>query len=457
MIGRVADFISRYELFTPGQRVGVAVSGGADSVCLLHVLLELASRWALKLSVLHLDHRIRGEESAGDAGFVRELAGRLALPLHAREVDVPGLQAESRGNLEQAAREARRAFFLECLSNGLVERVATGHTRTDQAETVLFRLLRGSGTAGLAGILPVTREGIVRPLLDVERGEVEALLRERGIGWREDLTNRDLGYARNRIRHKLLPELAKDWNPALTKVLAQTAALARDEELYWEPLIADLSRKLLTRRGNAVLLSAEALRGQPPPVARRLIRRAVEEAKGDLRRLDFGHVEDILRLAGERQGHGRIMAPGLDVLRSFDRLRMAPAESLSAPARNYRTPLVAPGLTDAPDGSVRLLTTLSGAKPAGGLDWDRLPRPLELRNWRPGDQYRPVGEERAERIKSMFQEHKIPLWERRTWPVVTGGGTIVWSRQFGPAAEYAAGPDSRLALSIEEAEPDRPA
>ncbi len=160
-------------MFQPGNKVGVAVSGGADSVCLLHVLRE----FDLRLHVLHLNHNLRGDESRDDAEFVRQLAGALQLPCTIREANF----ADSFGNLEQDAREARLGFFREVISSGLVDRVALGHTRSDQAETVLFRFLRGSGTAGLAGIRPVTADGIVRPLFDVERAEVEGFLRDRGI------------------------------------------------------------------------------------------------------------------------------------------------------------------------------------------------------------------------------------------------------------------------------------
>src|ERR1039457_3522464 len=189
-------------MFQRGARVGVAVSGGADSVCLLHVLLELAPRWDLQLSVLHLNHRLRGEESDGDEDFVRELAERLELPVTVQAWD----QSRQAGrpappNLEEAAREARLAFFAQAIKSGAVERVALGHTRSDQSETVLFRFLRGAGTAGLAGIRPVTAAGIVRPLLGVERFQVEAFLLERGIEWREDSTNVSFQLARNRIRY----------------------------------------------------------------------------------------------------------------------------------------------------------------------------------------------------------------------------------------------------------------
>ncbi len=225
LAGAIRRTIERYRMLEPGQRVGVAVSGGADSVCLLYALLELGG---LELSVLHVDHGLRGEESRGDAAFVRELAAGLGLPFCLREIDLPA------GNLEQEARKARLSFFREHLAQGHADRVALGHTRRDQAETVLFRILRGAGTAGLAGIRPVTAGGLVRPLIDVERAEVEEFLRGRGIAWREDSTNAAPDFARNRIRHRLLPQLAADWNPGIVETLARTAEFAQAEEAYWE-------------------------------------------------------------------------------------------------------------------------------------------------------------------------------------------------------------------------------
>ena len=217
MIERVVGNITRYSMFRPGQRIGVAVSGGADSVCLLHVLRELAPRWELRLTVLHLDHQLRGEESRQDALFVRELAAALDLPFELREIDVHSLCGETGDNLEQAARAARLEFFRSFLQAGTLDRVAVGHTRSDQAETVLFRFLRGSGTAGLSGIRPVTEDGIVRPLLEIQRPEIEQYLRERGIAWRTDSTNVSSAFARNRIRQELLPQLTREWNPRMTE------------------------------------------------------------------------------------------------------------------------------------------------------------------------------------------------------------------------------------------------
>jgi tRNA(Ile)-lysidine synthase len=444
--------MDRYGMAPAGCRIGVAVSGGADSVCLLEVLRELAPG---QLTVLHLDHQLRGEESRADAGFVAALAERFGLPIASRCAELGS------GNLEEEARLARLEFFREIMLTGLVDRVATGHTRSDQAETVLFRLLRGAADSGLAGIRPVTTDGLIRPLLEVERREVEAFLRERGIAWREDSTNADPRFARNRIRHELLPQIEREWNPAIVETLARTAEWAGAETEYWREELDRLENELLVREGDAVLLNAVAIRELPPAVARRLIRRAIERTKGDLRSVDFRHTEEILRLAEAGKGSGRIQAPGIEIWRSLDWLRFVNYAD-GAPVSNYRVPAAVPGFTPIPGGeqaiSLELIekSTNSGASEyvyngeMGCVDWDRVAGSLELRNWMPGDRYQPAQSVSARKIKTLFQLARIPKWERRRWPVLVDGGAIVWTRQFGAAAEYAAGPETRTILRVRE-------
>jgi tRNA(Ile)-lysidine synthase len=458
LLQRITQTIARHGMFERAQKVGVAVSGGADSVCLLYVLLELAPRWDLRLSILHLDHGLRGEESRQDAEFVRGLADRLGLPLSLRETPV----AQSPDNLEQAARQARQAFFRETIASGAVERVATGHTRSDQAETVLFRFLRGSGTAGLAGIRPVTSEGIVRPLIEVERSEVQQFLVERGIAWREDSSNRSLQFARNRIRHELLPQIAREWNPAIGETLANTADWALAEEAWWDAEIERLASRHFIAADDAILLRAPLLAALPLAVARRLVRRAMELAKGDLRAIDFGHIASVMDLARSTDGHGRLQAPGLDIFRSFEWLRFAQPRASGLESRNYRLALAVPGTVRVPGTNLALsLELIDKSEPSvpsdwvynshvGCLDWQRLSGSLELRNWRPGDQYQPAGHSGQEKIKALFQQARIPLWERRHWPVLTDGSSIVWTRRFGPAAELVAEQDAKVILKIRE-------
>jgi tRNA(Ile)-lysidine synthase len=464
MLEQVAKTIARYSMFQPDQRVGVAVSGGADSVCLLHVLRELAPRWNLLLTVLHLDHMLRGDESRGDAAFVRDLAVTLDLPFELQEADVAARCRETGDNLEQAARAARLDFFQRLMQTGTVDRIATGHTRSDQAETVLFRFLRGSGTAGLAGIRPVTDDGIVRPLLEIDRPETERYLRERGIPWRDDSTNASTAFARNRIRHDLLPQLTRDWNPALPETLAHTADWAQAEEAYWESELARLAPAHLIFDPPSVLLNLDPLAALPVAAARRLVRRAAETAKGDLRGIGFEHLAGILELAASAEGHGRLQIPGLDIFRSFNWLRIAPPTLDNLDNRNYRLPLPVPGAVRLPGQRVVVHTELfentnvtESSKEVyngcvGCLDWNRLSGSLEVRNWRPGDRYQPAGRSGVENIKVLFHEARVPLWERRHWPVVTMGEEILWARRFGSAAEFAARPGSSPVLDIRETE-----
>ena len=448
-------------MFQPGFQVGVAVSGGADSVCLLHVLCEMRSRWNLALRVLHVNHQLRGQESKQDEEFVADLAARLGLPFHVESVSVSALAGQD--NLEQAARAVRRGFYRRLLEAGLVDRVAVGHTRNDQAETVLFRFLRGSGTAGLAGIRPVTADGVVRPLLNTTRAEIEDWLRDGGLAWREDSSNGDFRFARNRIRHELLPQMARDWNPAIVETFAQTADWAQAEEAYWEAEIGRIAVHQLILRDSAVLVRADSLRELPAAVSRRLVREAIRLVKGDLRGIAFPHIASVLELAQAGEGHGRVQAPGIDVFRSFEWLRLSRPVPNGLETRNFRFPLAAPGVTSVPGTDLSISLELIEKSETsnvceyvynddvGYLDWRRLSGSLEVRNWRPGDQYRPFGSAGEEKIKTLFQTARIPLWERRHWPVITDDeGSIVWVRLFGPALRYVADSQSKVVLKIQE-------
>jgi tRNA(Ile)-lysidine synthase len=456
LLDRVVHTIERHRMFTPGDRVAVAVSGGADSVCLLHVLLELAPRWNLTLSVLHVNHNLRADASLADADFVRTLAAALNLPFTLRDLDL----SAAPGNLEQSARDARIAFFHEHLAGGLATRIALGHTRSDQAETVLFRFLRGSGATGLAAIRPVTPHGIVRPLIDIERPEIIHFLRRRNLPWREDATNATLDFARNRIRHQLLPQLAREWNPALTETLAHTADLSFAEEAYWQGEIDRLAALHLSQRGRNIFVSAATLAALPLAAARRLVRHAIQLATGNPRIGDFDQIAAVLELAGRPPGTGRTQIPGIEVRRSFDCLRFAPNTHVEP----YAVCPLVPGVTCIPGTdfaiSLEMLENSETTCPPnyvynnrmGSIDWNRLSGPLELRNWRPGDQYQPMGIPAAKKIKTLFQQARIPVWERAQWPVLTDAESIVWARRFGTAAAVTALPGSPRILAVGELE-----
>jgi len=456
LAARVAAFAARHRMFRPGDRVGVAVSGGADSVFLLHLLRELAPNLDLRLAVVHIEHGIRGNASLADAEFVRNFATQFDLPFHIHRADVPAVD----DNLEQAARRVRTGFYQKLIETGCVTRIATGHTRSDQAETVLYRVLRGSGLSGLSGIHPIAEPGIVRPLLELTRDEIEACLRSQSIAWREDETNADRSYARNRLRHEILPLLADAFNPRLEQALANLATLARDEEDYWS---AQLQPKLPS--GNQpLIIPITLLTNEPTAVARRLIRQFIETTKGDLRQIDFPHIERVLEMTRSSEGNDRTQLPGLDIMRSFEWLRFSKITNAPAPPRDYAYIVQVPGIVELPGGfsriTLQMLEKSGTGQSASGKELDLTPLNLpsadvpnlELRNWRPGDKYRRIGRPTEEKIKLMFQENRVPLWERRHWPIITYNEIILWTRRFGAAADFAAGPEARVVLRIDESD-----
>lgn len=407
VIEAVRQTIARYRILPVGCRVAVAVSGGADSVCLLHALGELGASIS---GVAHFNHKLRGAASDQDERFVSAMAARLRVPFFRAEV-----QGEwAGGNLEQAARVARRSFFQGLIRDGVCDRVALGHTRDDQAETVLFRVLRGSGLTGLAGIHPVTEDGLIRPLIGVRRGEVEQFLISRGIGWREDAMNREPRFARNRIRRDLLPQLAREWNPQIVDALANLADLAYEEERA-------------AQVPCATEWKIEELKRMPRAIARRVIRRAIEAARGDLRRIEFRHVENMIEMT--EGGPARVTAPGVEAVRSFDWIRIAApgTAKLADPLE-----VTVPGNYPAPDGS----TEIRIENPCANLKVE-LTAPIQLRGWRHGDHYRPVGRFRDQKIKELFQSARVPCWRRAAWPILSSGNKILWAREFGVAEEFA--------------------
>jgi tRNA(Ile)-lysidine synthase len=329
---------------------------------------------------------------------------------------------------------------------------------------VLFRLLRGAGTTGLAAIRPVTSEGFVRPLIEVSRAEIESWLRERGFEWREDSTNHDLRFDRNRIRHQLLPELAGEWNPAIEETLARMAFVAGDEEEYWQGEMERLSDGTLRTTGDAVLADCARLDVLPRAVRRRLIRRAIELAKGDLRGIGQGHVERILELAAAGRGEGRIEAPGVVAERSFGTIRLAPPGRWPAGIA-FRIPLEPPARQAVPDSNSMICLEFAARPGDAGyntnrvaeLDWDRIKGPIELRNWQPGDRFHPVGRDRPRKLKELFQERRVPSWNRPGWPILVDKDQIVvWARTFGVAAHCVLGSQCHRVLRVwEEPVPQR--
>ncbi|MDQ6675993.1 MAG: tRNA lysidine(34) synthetase TilS [Acidobacteriota bacterium] len=428
--------------------IGVAVSAGADSVGLLHLLQDLQ----LPLIILHVNHKLRAVESDLDQEFVSQKAADLGLPVLTNAPDL------SPGNLEQAARNARYRWFNHLIETGAVTQVATGHTADDQAETVLFRFLRGAGTAGLAGIRPVLKPGIVRPLLGATRASLRRYLESRGIAWREDSSNAQVRFARNRIRMHLLPQLEREWNPALSANLSQTALWAQDEEAFWEAELPQVTANWVRFAENEVFLNADRLNGLPAAVARRVVRWAVERVNGRGRQLGFAHVEGIRRLAVPPSGSGSFRAAGIEARRSFAEIRISPAVHASPV---YRRRLSAPGSCPVPGQASTLRLELKPIESVYNddgqqVDWGLVSGSLELRNWEPGDQYTQAGHASAEKLKRYFQKAGIPFWERSGWPVITCANSILWARGLGAAAGFSPTPKTKTVLLIHEVREERP-
>lgn len=426
-----------------GARLGVAVSGGADSVFLLEALRELG----YELHVLHVNHGLRGEESEEDERFVRELARRHGLPVSVHRAAPPPADA----NLEQELRRIRYRFFQQARAGHRLERVATGHTRSDQAETVLLRLARGAGVRGLCGIHPVNRNGIIRPLIETGRAEIRQWLAGRGLAWREDSSNRSLQWRRNRVREQVLPVLAATLNPRIEEMLARTAALAWEDEREWSRRVEE-ALEAAGVTAPPFVVEAEWLRRLGPALGRRVVRRLLALAAGSEASLAFEHADAAWNLVAAGCGSGKAVAPGALAWRSMDWIRFQP---LRQEARGPAGPVRLEGPGEVRLGPWRIAAGGPAEQPwqarynegselaAGAADF-----PLTVRCWQPGDRFHPAGRPEPVKLKDLFQRSRIPSWERSEWPIVEAGGRIVWCRGFGAAAWAQRAPGGEAGLWI---------
>jgi tRNA(Ile)-lysidine synthase len=455
---KVEETIQKYRMLSPCDRVLVAVSGGPDSVALLHVLWKMKDEFNLRLEVAHLQHGIRGEEAREDARFVAELADRWAIPVHLKELELPKIKADrGKGNLEEMAREARRHYFAALAGARDIQKVALGHTRDDQAETFLMRLLRGSGRKGLAGMAPVSSlseiEGspaLIRPLIETSRQEIENYLADEKLNYRLDRTNLDPALLRNWIRLDLLPRLRERIDRRLGERLAQLADGMRDEEKF----LRDLTRELLpqiTREGH--LLRGPLLK-QPVAMRRRLIRLWLEKAFGNLRGVEFDHVEAILGLTSDGPPQGRVAIPkGLEVVRSYDTLRLEKKGRVRC-AACYSYTLPQGGDLIVLEAGVKIASARSSSisRPDNELeavfDSRPLPEVLTVRNFRNGDRFVPLGMTGRKKVKDHFIDKKVPLNVRATLPLVAAGEEILWIPGYARSEIAKLGPATREVLKI---------
>ena len=467
VLRQVTEAVRRKRLIQPGGRVLVAVSGGADSVCLLALLHEMRERALLPgidLRIAHVNYGLRGDESEEDEVFVRELGSKLGVPVDCERVR---LMPKSGGTLQSRARDARYAFFGRVLREHGMTAVATGHTADDQAETVLLWLMRGAGTSGLAGI-PVKRAGgIIRPLLGVTRQQVLDYLAFRGMPYRSDSSNGTARYRRNRIRQEILPAL-RSLNPRIVEALARGAdILAADaavlneiERERWGVVAKDASSGL-------VVLDGDRLAAEPLGLQRRLVRRALAVVRQGQEGLTFRHVSDILeRVLAGAHGAGLNLPGGLRVARHGALIVMdyggskGGARSLTELTAGILLPV--PGEVRIGPGGRRVLAAegrglsagLPGDRSVFTVDRDRCDGPLSVRTWRKGDWFCPLGMGgHRKKLQDFFVDRKVGRTLRGAIPLVVAPSGIVWVAGYRGDERFAAGPATTHPVMLSIAPP----
>ncbi len=453
--------IERYRLINPGDTVVVGVSGGPDSLCLLHVLAALMPGLNVRLHVAHLHHGLRGADADADAAFVAEVAKAWGLACSAEQADVAALAGQTGASLEEAAREARYAFLGRLAGDIGAQAVAVGHTAGDQAETVLMHFLRGSGLAGLRGMQPrspfplpklsivncqlsIVNLRLIRPLLLVPRTDILQYCAEHGLTPRYDRSNEDMTFFRNRLRHELLP-LLEDYNPQIRRVLARTATvLADDYELLRMDLLAAWPQVVVQESAGRLVLDLAIWRRLPTALQRSVVREAIQRLRASLRNVNYVHVDNAFWLLREGRAGDRMTLPaGLELVLGYDRFTMGD-EGIELPVNDLPQmdvewlPLPVPGTLALGGWQIEMTLLAAADLPPGWQDnaypWQAWldagvlgPAPA-LRTWREGDRFQPLGMAgRSKLLAELFTNVKIPAPARQRWPLLTtSAGDIAW-------------------------------
>ncbi len=458
---------------------------------MLCLLLELRAELGIVLSVAHVNHKLRGKESDEDERFVAKLARQHGLELHACEAPIDRNQSSGiRFGIEAAARELRYGFFRQLAREGRVTKIATAHTLDDQAETVLLRIFRGTGIRGLSGIHPrivFEEQGhafgeLVRPLLGFRRAALQEFLRERGQSWREDSSNQDIAFLRNRVRHRLLPIIGEEFGDAAIEHIGELAEIARAEEEHWEsghpeigpqlPSAAEqVGRKigfvsgyrfgdtLSSAKSDAPLGGAarKSISSATSKAQRRLVRGWMEANAADLR-ISFQLIEEALELARGLAGR-KLELPGGGYLRRGRhglRLDLEPFNG-HGEAADYAYALVVPGAVEVPElgALVEARVVDAGGVPEDDrgqlLDLARVPKEVVIRNWRAGDRFRPAHTTAAKKVKELLSARHATGAEKKLWPVAAAEGCgLIWMRGFAVPAAFRAPAGAAKAIWIRE-------
>jgi tRNA(Ile)-lysidine synthase len=426
--------LARHRMLESGDRVVVAVSGGPDSVALCHFLHHHCCELRLQLVIAHVHHGLRGPEADEDVRFVQDLGSSFHLPVVVKHVDVRGWQDAHGGSLPMVARTLRYQCLRRIMEEKEASKLALGHNADDQTEEVLLRLFRGVGPHGLAGMPAVSREGMVRPLLECHRSEIIAYLHTHGLTYRQDASNLKPWCKRNLLRLEFLPRLAREFNCNLNATLSRTTRILQDEENFWESLLQPwLEHHVRRDSSGGIRLPIAPLLDLHPAMQRRLLRRVLEETAGQLSGFGFRHTELLVRLCRSGAAHSEIHLPGGMVAeKSYDWLTITKPRETPDP---FYYEIAGTGIHRLPrldhtleiqehrwDGSVA-----HSEDPFEVLvDRDRLTFPLTLRSARAGDRFQPLGMSGRKKLKDFFVDVKVPRYERRLIPVLCSIDHIVW-------------------------------
>lgn len=401
-----------------GGHLLVAVSGGADSVALLHLLLGLVGVLDLRLTAAHLDHALR-EESADDAAFVSRLCESWRVPLVTERIDVRAVSRQLRTGIEDGARKARMQFLQDEAKRNGCSAIALAHHRQDQAETVLHRLLRGTGNRGLAA-MAWRRDGFIRPLLDIEPTDLRSYLEKEQIPWREDPSNRDLSLTRNRIRHEVIP-LLQHLNPRVDAALAGLAERSAVDEDYWRRQTESVADKVISLAGEALCVDLDQFAELHPALQIRLLQTAIFRVRGEEKGLSAYHLDELLDQLGRSRSQWNLDLPGCWVGRRYRSLWLQQAAPPTM--ERYRVEIPGPGTYDLPCGGQFSIETGLGRSDdqwSVALSSAKVSYPLTVRNALPGDRFRPSGMLGSMKLKDFFINEKVSLEARSRLPLLVG-------------------------------------
>ena len=431
-IDKVKGTARRFGLLTKGDVVLVALSGGPDSVALLHALVAIKSEFDLKLCAAHLNHKLRGKESDRDEEFAKDLASGLKVRFFSKRIDARNAAKKRKLSIEETARELRYRYLEKLADRVKADRIALGHQADDQAETFLMRLIRGAGSMGLSGI-PPRRGKIIRPLIQIRRAEIEEFLKANEFPCRLDSSNYLPDYLRNRIRLSLLPKIKEEFNPKIVETLNRTADIISLQQQYIQNTSEQLLESLcMTGRGN-VTLDLRALGDLEKCLQREMVRLCVKRLKGDLKQLNFEPVDRALELVHQKKSGRRVQLVGT-IWAEVNRREFA---VYRREKRRYGYPLELPGEVNLRDWGIKIKAEILETEPPADnlvsrnpnvvvLDWGKLRKPFCLRNRRRGDRFNPLGMKGTKSVADFLIDAKVPRYLRDEVPVLTAGDEIIW-------------------------------